>query len=279
MLFAEAQGEKVLKEGRAAMKKAVCVGIDDYPAEEMDLAGCVNDARAWVDILTRMFGFGRADVRLILNGEATRRNMLAALDSLIAGAGRGDVCAFIYSGHGTWVPDKSPLDEAEGRDEALVPCEADFDRLIIDDDLRERLNLLSTATSFTFIADSCYSGTVTRLAPGPVKKLRFYPPPWEGEPRPPLRKRLVGFSEMEMGEIFLGAAADDEPAAEGEFKGVRRGAFSYFAVRALEEAGPDIIYEEWLSRIRRSLGAAGFTQTPQLEGRPENKKRKIFTSF
>jgi len=28
-------------------KRAVCVGINDYPGVENDLNGCVNDARAW----------------------------------------------------------------------------------------------------------------------------------------------------------------------------------------------------------------------------------------
>ena len=32
-------------------KRALCVGINDYPGANMDLAGCVNDARDWQALL------------------------------------------------------------------------------------------------------------------------------------------------------------------------------------------------------------------------------------
>ena len=31
--------------------RALCVGINDYPGSNMDLAGCVNDARDWQALL------------------------------------------------------------------------------------------------------------------------------------------------------------------------------------------------------------------------------------
>jgi len=264
-------------------KRAVCVGINDYPGVESDLGGCVNDARAWATTLIELCGFSSGDVRLILNGEATQRNILSAIDELVGGGRAGDVLAFIYSGHGTWVPDAGVKDEVDGRDEALVPCEADFDRLILDDDLRSRLGRMGPGASFTFIADSCYSGTVTRLLPGRARggKVRFYPPPFdlarEVGASSPLKKRISDISEERMAEIVMSAARDDEPSAEDSFEGVARGVFSYFAIKTLRESGPAITYEEWLARIRSSISAAGFPQSPQLEGPSHLKRRQVFS--
>ncbi|MEI6633967.1 MAG: caspase family protein [Chlamydiota bacterium] len=262
-------------------RKAVCIGIDDYCGGDNDLHGCVNDARAWADLLAGRFGFARGELRTLRNGEATRRGILAALDGLVAGARRGDVCAFIYSGHGTWVPDRGARDEADGRDEALVPWEADVGKLITDDELRPILDRIPDGVAFTFIADSCYSGTVTRILPG--GKARFIKPPaaFAGgvTSRSPLKRRLLGRGEEGMREVFLSAASDDEPASEGDFTGATRGAFSYFAVRELEASGPGISYEELIARVRRSLAGAGYTQRPQLEGPAEAKRRAVFSEL
>ena len=57
------------------MKKAVCVGINDYPGSLNDLRGCVNDARDWSALLAGM----EFDVSLLLDSQATRTNVKAAL--------------------------------------------------------------------------------------------------------------------------------------------------------------------------------------------------------
>lgn len=39
--------------------KALCVGINDYPGSGNDLKGCVNDAKAWAELLIEHYGFPR----------------------------------------------------------------------------------------------------------------------------------------------------------------------------------------------------------------------------
>ena len=39
------------------MKRALCVGINDYPVAGADLKGCVNDAKAWAALLIDHFDF------------------------------------------------------------------------------------------------------------------------------------------------------------------------------------------------------------------------------
>jgi metacaspase-1 len=51
-------------------KKALCVGINDYPYEGNDLKGCVNDAKGWADLLIGSFDFAQADMTLLLDSGA-----------------------------------------------------------------------------------------------------------------------------------------------------------------------------------------------------------------
>src|SRR5690242_3585915 len=103
-----------LKQGTGGrMKKAICVGINNYPGIFNDLKGCVNDARDWSALLQER-GF---DVTLMLDSQATRTSVKAALRGLIDVTNAGDIAVFTYSGHGTQVVDAGS-DEADPYDEA-----------------------------------------------------------------------------------------------------------------------------------------------------------------
>jgi hypothetical protein len=55
-------------------KRALCVGINDYPGADMDLNGCVNDAMDWQSLLESR-GY---QVTRLLDSEATRGAAQAA---------------------------------------------------------------------------------------------------------------------------------------------------------------------------------------------------------
>jgi hypothetical protein len=93
-----------------------------------------------------------------------------------------------------------------------------------------------------------------------------------------LKRRLFGSGEEQMPEIFMSAAGCNEPASEDVFNGVTRGVFSYFAIETLKESGPGITYGEWIARIRNAISAAGFSQSPQLEGPARLKRRRVFSA-
>ena len=38
-------------------KKALCVGINDYPYDGSDLNGCINDATGWAELLMGHYDF------------------------------------------------------------------------------------------------------------------------------------------------------------------------------------------------------------------------------
>src|SRR5215213_8831271 len=97
-------------------KSALCVGINDYPGTDMDLSGCVNDARDWQALLEKR-GY---TVTHLYDAEATRARIVAALKTLLDDAADGDSLVFTFSGHGSWLPDDDS-DEADKRDEMMCP--------------------------------------------------------------------------------------------------------------------------------------------------------------
>ena len=134
------------------MKRAVCVGINNYPGIFNDLKGCVNDAKDWSALL-QGFGF---DVSLMLDSQATRANVKETLQGLVDATNAGDVAVLTYSGHGTQVTDKNG-DEGDPYDEAIYL----YDGSVIDDELRVILNGIHPQATLVVISDSCFSGSVT----------------------------------------------------------------------------------------------------------------------
>ncbi|HLG30174.1 MAG TPA: caspase family protein, partial [Candidatus Brocadiales bacterium] len=83
------------------VKKALCIGINDYPGTGSDLSGCVNDAADWKTALEQR-GFA---VQQLMDKQATKQAMLQGIQSLVQEAKSGDVVCITYSGHGSWIPD------------------------------------------------------------------------------------------------------------------------------------------------------------------------------
>jgi metacaspase-1 len=140
-------------------KKALCVGINDYPYDGSDLNGCVNDAKAWADLLISHYDFAP-----------------------------GDVLVFTNSSHGAYVADTNG--DEERYDEAMCPYDC-ADNLLVDDELRELFANLPKNVQLTVISDSCHSSTVTRAAVSEVipglktlddRRVRFLNPALRGDP-------------------------------------------------------------------------------------------------
>ena len=113
-------------------KKALCIGINNYPGTGMDLQGCVNDATDWAGVLAER-GF---KVASLLDEQATKAAMLKAMGELIAKASKGDTLVITFSGHGTYQPDTDG-DEVDGLDEALCPYDLQTNgEALTDDEIR-----------------------------------------------------------------------------------------------------------------------------------------------
>lgn len=131
---------------------ALVIGNDNYKNPEVnDLATARADARALGKLLDQRFGF---EVTLLL--DATRYDILSALNKLRGQLNEKDNLLVFYAGHGE-------LDRANSRGHWL-PTDAEpgsTANWISNVDLTDLLNAMS-ARHIIVIADSCYSGALTR---------------------------------------------------------------------------------------------------------------------
>jgi len=262
-------------------RKAVCVGINDYPGTDNDLSGCVNDANDWAAALkTRGYA-----VTLLLDKAATRAKMVAELTNLVAGSAKGDNLVFTYSGHGSWIPDTND-DEPDGRDEMLCPWDIGQNQYLLDDDLATILAGKGEGARFFFISDSCHSGSVTRFAPGPLTpemklqpRARFLPPETflktAKEIAAVRRVALIGRTTRQKYPALLAAGCTDlQYSYDASFNGRPNGAFTYWAIKELEKK-PETP-TQWMRAIRTHLPTPVHMQNPRLYGSSAAKSGSMF---
>src|SRR4051794_40516011 len=156
-------------------KRALLVGINRYQHSEIPpLNGCVQDVEVMASILERNFGFPVEHITLLRDEEATRTNILAALDVLVEHTGPDDTVVVHYSGHGSQMTDREG-DEPDRMDETILPHDTGraphANRDITDDELYARLLRLGEKTrNITLIFDCCHSGSITRDAFGELSR-------------------------------------------------------------------------------------------------------------
>ena len=151
------------------VKKAFIVGCN-YPGQNAELQGCVNDAHSWKDILTNHYGFEEKHI-LVMHDELedasswpTLTNMKNGFRWLVEGANPGDVLFFSFSGHGTQI-DADDGNEADGKDEALVPTNYRDAGCLQDNEVFDLLvTPLDSGVKLTIILDCCHSGTAVDLS-------------------------------------------------------------------------------------------------------------------
>jgi hypothetical protein len=265
------------------MKRALCIGINDYPVKGADLKGCVNDAKAWAALLIDHFGFDPQNVTMLIDAQATKKRVLAEVDKLLAGAKKGDVLVFTNSSHGTYVADR---DGDETRyDEAMCPYDMKKN-LIVDDELRKRFANLPDGVRLTVISDSCFSGSVTRgevLDTPDDRRRRFVNPRTLGLPeiqgvrRKAKPRSAELYPERRMREVLVSGCRDNQYSYDARINGTYHGAMTYYALRIIEQANYDLTYEELWDQLVERLEIEGYDQEPQVEGKSSSKRRRLFT--
>ena len=249
------------------MRRALCIGINDYPGTGSDLAGCVNDANDWAAELARR----DFTVELMLDGQATGEAMRAAMRKLVGGAATGDTVVITYSGHGTWVRDDNG-DEPDGRDEALCPWDIAERGPLLDDELYEILSDRARGVRVVMISDSCHSGSVARFAPstrGDADKVKFLPPAVFLAPAEAARAARIpriSAGRPRHAALLMSGCADIEFSYDAHFGGRPNGAFTYVALQALNGLPAGATYREWGAEIAKALPSQDYPQTPSLSG-------------
>lgn len=262
-------------------KRALCIGINNYPGTANDLSGCVNDARDWSAALESR-GFG---VNMLVDTEATKAGMVAAIQEVVRSARSGDTVVIQYSGHGSYVPDDDEDEEPDGRDEVLCPCDIAQNAYLTDDELYDLFAERQNGVKIIFLSDSCHSGTASKEAParvpgGKITRSRFLSPA-TFLPREKLaaavriaRSRSAG-PRAHQG-LLISGCQDNQTSADAWFDNRANGAFSYFALQALKGLAPGSTYSQWFKAIRQMLPSVEFSQRPNLYGTRSQKQWQDF---
>ena len=274
-------------------KKALCIGINNYPGTHMDLSGCVNDANDWADTLTAR-GF---KVSKLLDAQATKAAMTDAMATLIGKGAKGDTLVITFSGHGTYQPDENG-DEADGLDEALCPYDLQTSgAALTDDEIRALFATRKAGVRIVLISDSCHSGTVTRAAKAEKdaeSRPRFMPMGnWLPASRLPKDRNgkpattmtapsgttpLFAAYSNKLGDLLLAGCKEgpNNYSYDARINGRYNGAFTYYALKALKGMKAGATYADWHKAILKYLPSASYPQVPQILGSEGARKGKIF---
>ncbi len=275
-------------------KKALCIGINNYPGTHMDLSGCVNDANDWAAALSER-GYS---VTKLLDTQATKAAMVAAMNGLLASAAAGDDVVISFSGHGTYQPD-SDGDEIDGLDEALCPHDIQTGGgALTDDEIRVIFANRKLGVKLLFIADSCHSGTVNRAAPSEPEadapRPRFMPMgnwmPADQLPRtragnlmtqiavqPNRVSPFVSVMLKQQGDLLLSGCKEgpNNYSYDAKIGGRFNGAFTYYALKTLKTLPANASYADWHAAICGYLPSSSYPQSPQIVGNSAARKRKV----
>lgn len=149
----------------AAEDRAIIVGINSYAyLDDADLNGARADALNFRDFVEDTLGFKASQITLLLDGDATRDNIIKTIvDDLKYRTKPGDRLVFYFAGHGASTKDRDG-DEEDGKDEFLVAANAGKENsfgIILDDDLRFLFEYFKDR-DILVVVDACYSGTISR---------------------------------------------------------------------------------------------------------------------
>lgn len=137
--------------------------------------------------------------------------------------------------------------------------------------VEEAISLLNPGAVVVVLPDSCFSGTVTRLKNNcdhPTKN-RFHDPGLP--PRKIVAKKL--FRSTDLKWIVISGCQEHQTSADAFIGGKYVGAFTYYAIKALEKG---MTYKEWFDKIRTYLPSSNFDQAPTLEGPDELINKIVF---
>lgn len=156
-------------------RRALLVGINEYPKPEMRLDGCVNDVYL-ISAALQESGFSPDEIRVVLDDRATAAGITDRLHWLLDDVADGDQRVLFYSGHGAQIPEYGAYQEIDHVDECLVPWDFDWSpqRAITDKQFLRFYSQLPYGSDFVAIFDCCHSGGMTRDG---AAKVRGVSPP------------------------------------------------------------------------------------------------------
>ncbi|WP_020571119.1 caspase family protein [Neolewinella persica] len=198
----------------------VTVGIDKYANAEYNLNYATADASGVEDVMRRGMSplVGNADVLKLRDGGASRADILAALQKIVAAADADDLFIFYYAGHGI-------MSGGENDEFYFVPHDVKATSELATNGISAReLQVLSAAIPAhrqLYLLDACQSAGAISAMPG------------AGE------EKAIAQLARTTGTHWITATGSEQLA--GEFDELGHGAFTYALLGALQgkAAGTD----------------------------------------
>lgn len=168
MLFGSSKPTNTNAHAPKPKGRALLVGINKYEQPYVSpTPGCEEDVSETREFLKQKYGFQENEIRVLTGSQATAANIVEEFRRwLIEGTEPGDRAFFLYSGHGSRVPD-ADRDEEDGHDEILAPYDVALrsDKQLVnyvsDDEIGKLIAQLSGRMT-VMVFDSCHSGTISR---------------------------------------------------------------------------------------------------------------------
>lgn len=261
-------------------RRALIIGIDKYPnlSERAQLEGCVRDAREVARLLESRFGFPASQIKLLLDGQATRDGILTAMKELAGQVQENDAVVVHYSGHGSQRQARTEdVSRASVMEETLVAHDSGHDdphpnQDISSLELRDWIAGLTQKTpNVTLILDCCHSGGIATVRHDgrPAPKVRSVKPDLRQPPASrPIKLRDVKGPASFIRHVVIAACRDRESAHEVVLDDGSHGALSWNLLRSLAGLpdGACPTYRDVFEPVRSQVHDLYAAQEPQLEG-------------
>jgi hypothetical protein len=180
-------------------------------------------------------------IRILIDEDATKKNILDALENTFGKAGSNDLVFLYFSGHGL-----------KG---SFLPYDYDgFNNKLLHEEINERLSR-SRAKYKLCIADACHSGSLLAMRDDATPTLNAY---------------YENLARAQPGAALIMSSKSDETSLESS--GLRQGVFSHFLIRGLKgEADRDndkiVTVKELFDFVYNNVRIyTGSRQSPVIQG-------------
>jgi uncharacterized caspase-like protein len=212
----------------AGNRYAVVIGLSEYADSRIPrLRYAASDARAFYDWAVSPTGgrYAPANVKLLVDEQATNQNIKTALFGWLKQALAEDVVTIYFAGHG------SPDSPDSPGNLYLLPHDAQYDNIAATGfpmwDIETALTRFVKARKVVVIADACHAGGVGQSFDVARRANRAVEVN-------PISSGLQDLSRVGDGVCVISASDDSQFSQEGEQWGGGHGVFTHYLLQGLE---------------------------------------------
>ena len=236
-------------------KIALLIGIN-YRNTKSELNGCINDIYNVKENLINNFGYDEKNITIITDDtvqKPTAMNIIHNIAKVVIQAynQKANEIWIHYSGHGTNINDYSG-DEADNKDEAIVPIDYENNGVIPDDYLHYYFTFLPSDCKCICFFDCCHSGTILDL------KYNHFPDK--------LNNIDNNKSTIKSNILMFSGCLDSQTSADYYNTNSKtwQGAMTNSLLHCLKKSNYCITCKDLLNDMQKYLSENNFTQIPKL---------------